>query len=124
VTANLLKFDTNRARLGMRSLALKVIMRMGNAKNISYWKSLPSSDPKRITLTEIMGALGGQDVLWKDHDKDACERIIHMNLIALFAVHSGQYNDKDILKLCMQSQAAAEKVKSRLQQEEAQHLLG
>lgn len=117
MTATLLKFDTNRARLGMRSLALKVIIRMSNDKNKSYWKSLPSSNHKSITLTKIMGVLGDQEALWKDHDKDACERIIRMNLIALFAVHSGQYNDKDILKLCMQCQAAAEKVKSRLQQE-------
>lgn len=103
----------------MRSLAQSLVNRMGNPINIEFWNSLPGSNPDRITMTEIHGALGGQDALWKESDRDVCERIIHASILALHAVHSDQYLDRTILQLCMETQEAAERVRSRFRSREA-----
>lgn len=119
-TNNILLFDQSRARPSMRALVHQLVNRMGNPINIDNWDSLPSSDPDRITMTEIHGALGSQNELWNEPDRDVCERIVHVSLLAMHAVHSKQYLDKDILVLCTKTQAAAERVRSRFEAKDIQ----
>jgi hypothetical protein len=118
--SNIITMDTARMRPGMRSQAHNMIVEISAPENLSLWNPLPSSDPKRITSTEILGSLGSIALLWKDSDLDVAARIEHTSLALLFAIHSGQYRDPAMVEKAMNCQAAAAKVIQRLAPEGAQ----
>jgi hypothetical protein len=117
--SNIINIDTSRMRKGMRGLAHEIAVDIANPMNLDLWKPLPSSDPHRITATEILGTLGTLAELWSCDDQDAACRITHMSLLVLHAVQSQQYSDPNMVGRAMRCQAAAESVRLRLEELDA-----
>lgn len=108
--------DRKRMRPGMRHLAQRIVLKVSSPINSGLWNSLPLDDPNRITSRELIGTIGAETKLWKLSDEDASDQIIHLTLLTMQAIHTEQFNDRDLLATCMEAQSAAEKVKSAIAQ--------
>lgn len=106
--------DTTRMRRGMRALAHQIVTRMTCPTNRDLWFPLEKPDPHRVTPEEIKATLGSLTEFWQASDVDASSRIIHMSILVLHSVHTGQYRDSEMLGEAMQAQSAAEAVRLRL----------
>jgi hypothetical protein len=112
---NVISIDTSRMRRGMRSLAHQIVTRMSCPTNRDAWLSLPESDPHHVSPKDIKSTIGPLADFWQMSDEDAASRIIHMSILVMHSVHTGQYRDPELLAEAMQAQAAAESVRIRLQ---------
>lgn len=113
--AKILKLDTNRIRPGIRSKAQRLYVELANPLNSNLWKSLPTASPERISAKEILGTLGNISELWQHSDANVANRVIHMSLLTLHAIHTGQYQNKEIIGFVMDMQSAAQSVIDRLE---------
>ena len=88
---NVITLDAKRFRPGMRGLAHEIAVEISSPLNADLWKPCETKESKRITASHITGALGPIAHLWSSDDWDASSRIIHMSILLLYAISSGQY---------------------------------
>jgi len=106
--------DMSRMRKGMRQLARDLILELSHPDNSHYWDCLPSTSKEHVNPKMLRETLGSDERLKNLNDSDASSRITHLSVLALHAVATGQYRDKNIAEAAIQVQAAAERVKTRL----------
>ena len=116
---NVITLDAKRFRPGMRGLAHEIAVEISSPLNSDLWKPCETKESKRITSSHITGALGPIAHLWSSDDWDASSRIIHMSILLLYAISSGQYTDKEMIGRALICQSAAESVRMRLAEKES-----
>ncbi len=101
------RFDTARCRPGMRRQAIRMMQALLAEDAADRWASHPGSDGDSITPDDLAGLVPPpRDLAFVDDARLAC-MLQDFAVMGIFAIQSGQFDDRTLLEPLMALQASA-----------------
>ncbi len=102
-----LRFDASRCRPGLRWRANNMIRALLDEDVADRWASHPETEGDSITPDDLAGLVPRPRDMWRVNDATLACMLQDFAVMGIFAVQSGQFDDRSLLEPLMDLQATA-----------------